>query len=93
MPATSTYPKQKIAITFPITQLSRAREKAKKELGFNIPELIRHLVADYLTRGFYRTCVISNSKKNVHRFFAWIFHPYRGNFSRKDASVSPQATE
>ena len=33
MPVLSTYPKQKIAITFPITQLKRAKEKAKKELS------------------------------------------------------------
>lgn len=48
MPALSTYPKQKVAITFPLTQIKRAKEKAKRELGFNLPELVRYLVADYL---------------------------------------------
>lgn len=44
----SNYPRKKIAITFPTRQLKRAKQKAKDELGFNFPELVRHLVANYL---------------------------------------------
>ena len=48
MPSLSTYPKQKIAITFPVPQIERAKIKAKREFGFNLPELVRYLIADYL---------------------------------------------
>ena len=45
----NTIPRQKIGVTLPSIQIKRAKEKAKNELGFNLPELLRHLVANYLT--------------------------------------------
>ena len=48
MPALSTYPKQEIVITFPVTMIERAKKKAKRELGIDFPKLLRYLVANYL---------------------------------------------
>jgi hypothetical protein len=51
MNTTTLYPKQKVAITFPTVQIEHAKEKARRELGFALPELIRHLLAKYLEAG------------------------------------------
>jgi hypothetical protein len=39
----------KIAITFPTRLAARLKEKAAFEFGFDIPEIVRKLVADYVT--------------------------------------------
>lgn len=33
----------------PTIQIKRAKEKAARELGFTLPELLRHFIASYLT--------------------------------------------
>jgi hypothetical protein len=38
----------KIAITFPTTLVYRFREKANTEYGFDVPEMVRKLMADYI---------------------------------------------
>lgn len=38
----------KIAITFPIKLASRLRDKAEFEYGFDLPEMVRKLAANYV---------------------------------------------
>ena len=45
----------KLAVTLPEVQVEKARHIASKSLGFKLPELIRYLLANYIT---------SNSKNN-----------------------------
>ncbi len=49
----------KIAITFPKKLVLRLREKASVEYGFDVPEIIRKLAADYLDEPFKDEWVIT----------------------------------
>lgn len=39
----------KVAITFPTRLISRLKNRAASEFGFDVPEMVRKLVADYVS--------------------------------------------
>lgn len=49
----------KIAITFPNRLVARLRDKAEFEFGFDIPEIVRKLVADYIASPLHDTSYLT----------------------------------
>ena len=90
MPTLSAYPKQKIAITFPTTQLNRAREKARQEFGFNVPELLRHLMANYLQDAPAKSSRERLSPKAEERLTKEVEAFYKNDFKGSKSYTSAQ---
>ncbi|MCB0176189.1 MAG: hypothetical protein KDJ97_37165 [Anaerolineae bacterium] len=88
---TATYiPRQKIGVTLPKVLVQQAKKKAARELGFTLPELVRHFIANYLTD---QKTILKNEwllPKAEQRLTKEVDHFYKHEFKNSKGYTSTQ---